>query len=144
MHMFHPLLWGWWAFSVKHASTATGLVNFSAGGWQEARGGSTGSHFYIEGLLEELDYEREWHATESDLYYMPAAEESVVDGRLGAATGNEGWAEQVVIVPVLETVVRVKGTMERPVKHLRFAGLTIAHSTTTYMEPYEVPSGECL
>ena len=138
--MFHPLLWGWWAFSVKHASTVTGLVNFSAGGWQEARGGSVGQHFYIENLLEELDFLREWHATESELYYMPAAEESVVGGRLGAATDGD-WAEQVVTAPMLETVVRVQGTMTQPVRHLRFAGLTIAHSTTTYMEPYEVPSG---
>ena len=139
--MFHPLLWGWWAFSVKHASTATGLVNFSAGGWQEARGGSIGQHFYIENLLEELDFAREWHATESELYYMPAAEESVVGGRLGAVTGSGDWAEQVVTAPMLETVVRLQGTMTQPVRHLRFAGLTIAHSTTTYMEPYEVPSG---
>ena len=141
VQMFHPLLWGWWAFSVKHASTATGLVNFSAGGWQEARGGSVGQHFYIENLLEELDFVREWHATQSDLYYMPAAEESVVGGRLGALTGSGDWAEQVVTAPMLETVVRVQGTMTQPVRHLRFAGLTIAHSTTTYMEPYEVPSG---
>jgi hypothetical protein len=145
VQMFHPLLWGWWAFSVEHASPATGLVNFSAGGWQEARGGGIGEHFYIENLLEELDYEREWHARDSTLSYMPAAEESVdSDGRLGIndkTTATKGWTEQTVTVPVLETVIRVQGTMAKPVQHLQFRGLTIAHSTTTYMEPYEVPSG---
>jgi hypothetical protein len=140
VQMFHPLLWGWWAFSVKHASTATGLVNFSAGGWQEARGGGIGEHFYIEGLLEELDYEREWHARDSTLYYMPAVGESVDNGHLGIET-TAGWTKQAVTIPVLETVLAVMGTMTKPVQHLHFKGLTITHSTTTYMEPYEVPSG---
>ena len=34
--------------------------------------------------MEELDYEREFHFRGSEIYYMPAADESVADdGRLG-------------------------------------------------------------
>ena len=123
------MLWGWWAFAVAHASTATGLVNFSRGGFQEARGGSIGEHFYIEGLLEELDYPREWYASDTELFYMPGLDERDLQA-------------QTITAPVLETVVRVKGTMALPVRHLRFEGIEISHSKTTYMEPYEVPSGE--
>ena len=87
------------------------------------------------------DFEREWYATDSELFYMPAPEESIIGGRLGTTMGEEDWVEQHVVVPKLETVVRVQGNITAPVKHLKFIGLTITHSTTTYMEPYEVPSG---
>ena len=89
------------------------------------------------------DFEREWYATDSELFYMPAPEESIIDGRLGTTMGEEDkdWVEQQFVVPKLETVVRIQGNITAPVKHLKFIGLTITHSTTTYMEPYEVPSG---
>jgi hypothetical protein len=41
-HIFQPLFWGWWAFELNHASTATGNATFARGGFQEARGGGMG------------------------------------------------------------------------------------------------------
>lgn len=92
------------------------------------------------------DFEREWYVLpeSNELFYMPSAEESIIDGRIGATrtTGTKEWVEQEITAPILETVVRVQGSITQPVKHIEFAGLTITHSTTTYMEPYEVPSGK--
>lgn len=102
-----------------------------------------GQHFYIENLLEELDFPREFHFRLPNLYYMPADDETVVDGQLkirsnssrngptGAAHDDGAWVEPAVVVPVLEQVLRVQGTLAQPVRHLAFEGFTFSHSTTT-------------
>lgn len=40
-----------------------------------------------------------------------------------------------VIVPAIETLVQVKGTIDRPVSHIRFEKITFSH--TTWMRPSE-------
>ena len=42
---------------------------------------------------------------------------------------------------VLETLVRLQGNATTPVANLVLAGLTFAHSATSFLAPYEVPSG---
>ena len=39
------------------------------------------------------------------------------------------------------SVVRVVGSADAPVRHVRLENVTIAHAEATYMQPYEVPSG---
>ena len=38
-----------------------------------------------------------------------------------------------VIIPALETLVTIDGTLSRPVKHIQFNGITFAH--TSWMRP---------
>jgi hypothetical protein len=154
-HIFQPLFWGWWAFELKHASTATGNATFSRGGFQEARGGSMGGPMYVENILEELDVEREFYLTPDGktLYYYPRENETVSTTTTTETAATESTTATTASVTAsvtvnatvtavrLETLLRVNGTKESPVRHLQFVGLTFAHTATTYMAPYEVPSG---
>ena len=47
-----------------------------------------------------------------------------------------------VVVPVMETVIAVQGSgPEHPAVNITISGITIAHSASTFLEAYEVPSG---
>ncbi|NLF08937.1 MAG: hypothetical protein GX594_13300 [Pirellulaceae bacterium] len=80
--------------------------------------------FYIENVFEELDAPSEWYLDrrEGKLYYMPAEE---VDLKTA-----------VVEPALLQRVVQFLGSKERPVRHIAFRGLWIAHAASTYFEPY--------
>lgn len=85
------------------------------------------SPFYLTNAKELLDEPGEWYhdIREHKVYYMPQGNEELRVEREG--TG--------VIVPVLETLVEVIGTSERPVRHITFKGVTFSH--TTWMRPSE-------
>lgn len=72
---------------------------------------------YIENALELLDEPGEWyHDPETRvLYYLPR------DG--------EDMASAECVVPVLETLLRVHGTVNAPVRNVRFEGITFADAT---------------
>ena len=79
-------------------------------------------NYYFENALEFLDSPGEWYLDESSntLYYMP---------RMG-----EDMTTAVVVAPMVETVVSVKGTSSTDqATYLWFQGLTFAHAT--YMRP---------
>lgn len=82
------------------------------------------SPFILQGAIELLDTPGEWYHDRSlgKLYYLP---------RLG-----ENMSTAEVIVPALETLVQVEGTLERPVHDVQFRGLTFAHST--WLRPSQV------
>lgn len=71
----------------------------------------------IENALELLDEPGEWYLDSQDgwLYYMPRSGEQM----RGAS----------VELPVVETLVSGNGTATKPVRNLRFEGLTFAHAT---------------
>ena len=80
------------------------------------------SPFYLTNARELLDEPGEWYhdIREHKLYYMP----------------RDGEAEKLkVIVPVLETLVEVVGTPERPVRDIIIKGVSFQH--TTWMRPSE-------
>ena len=60
--MMHPAGWGSWAFEV--GSYADGVLTFSRGGNQEARGNRGTGKFFVENVIEELDAENEWFLDE--------------------------------------------------------------------------------
>jgi hypothetical protein len=98
VHAFHSGYWGDWAFNIGSVNqqvccavrvatfrgaprysrlrcahllpSQTGNVLFSQGGWQEARGSSSGGGYYVENLLAELDVAGEWYfsAANATLY----------------------------------------------------------------------------
>ena len=89
---------------------------------QPAIGGEKGnSSFCLTNALELLDQPGEWFQEypSGTIYYYPQAGE------------NMETAE--VIIPALETLVTIDGTLSRPVKHIQFNGITFTH--TSWMRP---------
>ena len=85
-------------------------------------GGEKGnSSFCLTNALELLDQPGEWFQEypSGTIYYYPQAGE------------NMETAE--VIIPTLETLVTIDGTLSRPVKHIQFNGITFEH--TSWMRP---------
>ncbi|MBB4043759.1 hypothetical protein GGR06_001545 [Bacteroides reticulotermitis] len=83
------------------------------------------SAFYLTSARELLDVPGEWyHDIESrKLYYYPREGE------------NMQATETKAIVPAVETLVRIEGTLDRPVAHVRFENITFAY--TTWLRPSE-------
>ena len=79
------------------------------------------SPFYLTNAKSLLDQPGEWYhdLREGKLYYMPRE--------------GEDMRRAEVVAPMLETVVEVIGTADRPVRHITFRGVTFAH--TTWMRP---------
>ena len=89
---------------------------------QPVIGGEKGnSSFCLTNALELLDQPGEWFQEypSGTIYCYPQAGE------------NMETAE--VIIPALETLVTIDGTLSRPVKHIQFNGITFAH--TSWMRP---------
>jgi hypothetical protein len=79
------------------------------------------SAFYLTNAIELLDQPGEWFydAARGQVYYWPRA--------------GENLATAQVVVPALETLLRVEGTLDQPVSHVQFKGLTFAY--TTWLRP---------
>ena len=73
--------------------------------------------FYYENAYQYIDEASEWYLdTETDtLYYK--------------AEANTDMTKVSTIVPVLEEIVHIEGTLENPVTNLEIKGLTFEHST---------------
>lgn len=86
------------------------------------------SRFYIENVFEELDSPGEWYLDRDYgiLYYMPEK---------GLNLENS-----IIEVPVLKQVIQFLGTQDNPVHHITLEGFRIAHTASTFLEKYEVPS----
>ncbi len=135
IHIFRSGYWGSLQWRIKTIDYAHRSIWFGDGGNQmgakwDPNPPAIDRHcrFFIENVFEELDAPGEWYLdTESGiLYFMPPP-----DLDLQSA---------VVEVPVLESVVRLVGSQDRPASHITFDGFRIAHTTATYMGIYEVPS----
>ncbi len=79
------------------------------------------SPFYLTNAKELLDEPGEWYhdIRTHKLYYMP----------------RQGETVREAIVPVMETLVDVIGSAERPVRNITMKGVTFSH--TTWMRPSE-------
>jgi hypothetical protein len=73
--------------------------------------------WYLENAMEFLDSPGEWYLnkTEGTLYYYPMP--------------GEDMASADAIIPLVETLLTVKGTLDNPVKNLVFSGITFSHTT---------------
>ena len=85
------------------------------------------SPFYLTNAKELLDEPGEWYhdIREHKLYYMPRGDEE-----LRTMSGDS-----FAVVPVVETLLELVGTAERPVRHVSVKGVTFSH--TTWMRPSE-------
>lgn len=79
------------------------------------------SPFFLTNALEFLDQPGEWFedVAAGRVYYWPREGEDLTSAR--------------VVVPALETLVQVAGTVDRPVKHMAFEGISFA--CTTWLRP---------
>lgn len=84
-------------------------------------GKDVNSPFYLTNAIELLDEPGEWfHDIKTNkLYYYPLNGEKI----------NEA------VVPAIETLVEVEGTLDRPVENIFFKNITFSH--TTWMRPSE-------
>ncbi len=85
------------------------------------------SPFYLTNAKDLLDEPGEWYhdIREHKLYYMSRKNETFTNR-------NEMFT---AIVPVMETLVEVIGSAERPVRNITFKGVAFSH--TTWMRPSE-------
>jgi hypothetical protein len=79
---------------------------------------------YIENALELLDEPGEWYLDREFkmVYYMPREGEDMTKAK--------------VIVPALEKLVELRGTLDRPVSNLQFQGITFEHGS--WLRPSEI------
>ena len=94
---------------------------------QEARGARYGAEWYVDNIFEELDSPGEWFYDDKTMMLYFA--------RNGTSLPEEG------VAPILEELISVMGTEDQPITNITIANLTLAHSATTYLSSYEVPSG---
>ena len=83
------------------------------------------SAFYLTNARELLDVPGEWYhdIERRKVYYYPRTGEKMQS------------ADTEVIVPAVETLVQVVGTLDRPVSNIRFENITFSY--TTWMRPSE-------
>jgi hypothetical protein len=79
--------------------------------------------FFLANAIELLDAPGEWFADPAagKVYYWPRPGEDMTQAK--------------VVAPALETLVRVEGTLDRPVEHLAFRGIRFEHAT--WLRPAE-------
>ncbi|WP_294555079.1 right-handed parallel beta-helix repeat-containing protein [uncultured Bacteroides sp.] len=83
------------------------------------------SAFYLTNARELLDVPGEWYhdIKARKVYYYPREGEKMQD------------VDTEVIVPAVETLVQIEGTLDRPVSNIRFEKITFSY--TTWMRPSE-------
>ena len=127
VHTFHCKHWGGWQFKLDGRNDKTNhTLTWSYGGIQEARGCDNGSEWYVENIFEELDSPGEWFLDYDTrkLYFSP-----------------NGTLPTEAVGTNLEVILSIKGSQSFPVKNISINDITFAHSATTFLSDYEVPSG---
>jgi Right handed beta helix region len=135
IHIYQAAYWGNLQWKIKGIDCATNSIWFGDGGQQIGAKWSKNpavlnqnSRFFIENVFEALDAPGEWFldGTKNVLYFYPDQETDL--------------RSAVIEVPVLEEAIRFAGTQEYPVQNISLQGFRIAHTATTYLKPYDVPS----
>jgi Right handed beta helix region len=135
IHIFQAAYWGNLHWKIKGIDFDKNSIWFGEGGQQIGAKWSKNpavlnqkSLFFIDNVFEELDAPGEWFLDKKKdlLYYYPEPKTNLQNA--------------VVEVPVLEQAIQFAGTQENPVRNISLQGFRIAHTKTTYLSPYDVPS----
>lgn len=128
--VWRPARWANWMFQIADYDASTNNFTFGAGGNQGARGENSGGDFFVQGVLEELDYASEFvlDRKAKKLYLFHNATS-------GTAPPTDGW-----IVPNTQVLLNMTGTQWDPVTDVNIANMTITATGATYMERHGVPS----
>jgi hypothetical protein len=132
MHALHKSMWGSKHYGIEGVDSKGKLK--LRGGWQENRGGGFDEYFrggyhnkylFVENIFELLDAPGEWYFDrKSNILYLKPFD--------GVDLSN---AE--VIGAGLKELFIVKGSVQKPVRNIRFQGLTFRYTKRIFMEPYE-------
>jgi hypothetical protein len=135
VHIYQSQGWGNLQWKIRTVDASRKAVWFGDGGFQIGAKWTDDpcrvdedSRFFIENVPEELDAPGEWYfdRTEAVLYFKP---EEGID-----------LPQALVEVPMLEQAVRFIGTQDLPVRFVALEGFRFAHTVSTFLKPYEVPS----
>lgn len=135
IHIFQANYWGNLQWRLKEIDWAKHTIWFGKGAWQMGAKWYESpaivdkrSRFYIENVFEELDAPGEWYLDphQGILFYLPAE--------------GVDLNESLVEAPVLKEAVRFAGTQDDPVHDITLEGFRIAHTSSTFLEEYDVPS----
>jgi hypothetical protein len=124
VHAMHDALWGDMHYRVK-GKKADGTLDLE-GGWQNNRPSRMHAVYrYVENVLEELDAPGEWYFDRGTrtLYFMPPV-------------GMDLTSASVELVR-LRHLVELRGSVSKPVKHVRFEGITFRQACRTFMDNRE-------
>jgi hypothetical protein len=124
IHAMHPHMWGDAHYRVT-GKNERGELTYE-GGWQNNRPmGLHEEYRYVENIFEELDTPHEWFLDDKShtLYYYPPAGLDLASARVEAVR--------------LPCLVEMQGTSRRPVRYVRFRGITFQHATRTFMQTRE-------
>jgi len=154
-HVFHNDFWGNWQYRLGDINTTDRQLSFLEGGWQEGRGGGIANQpYFLEGVKEALDVPGEWwlDVPNQVLYYYMSGnetsstttvaeeEEEEDDDGSTSTTTKEDFVTIEFVAPRLKRLIVVMGSVDQPARNITISGITITHSATTFMDPYEVPS----
>ncbi len=135
IHIYQAMYWGNLQWQIKDIDREQHILWFGHGGQQMGAKWfedpchvNQNSYFYVENVFEELDLPGEWYLDRetSTLYYLPP--------------DNLDLESAIIEIPVLQRLVEFMGTQYKPVQHITLQGLRFAHTTSTFLETYEVPS----
>ena len=118
-------------FEIGAYNPKTQNISFSKGGFQGARGGDAGGPYFIENVMEELDYETEWFYNESTrtLYY-----------KMNISNQSPDSANLIFEATKLKVLMNHTGSMENPVENIEITGITFKDTAITYLDPHGMPS----
>jgi hypothetical protein len=135
IHIYQAMYWGNLQWQIKDIDWDDHILWFGHGGQQMGAKWhddpcrvDKSSFFFIENVFEELDAPGEWYFDQEMgiLYYLPPD-----DVDLDTA---------VVEIPILQRLVEFVGNQDNPVQHITLQGFRFAHTRSTFLETYEVPS----
>jgi hypothetical protein len=132
LHALHESMWGSKHYRIVGVEE-DGRLKLQ-GGWQENRGGGFDPFFrggyhkrylFVENIFEELDAPGEWFFDQPNqtLY-------------LKSLPGVE-LPDAEIIGAGLTELLLLKGSMDRPIRHITVHGITFRHTSRVFMESYE-------
>jgi hypothetical protein len=132
LHALHESMWGSKHYRIVGVDEKGSLK--LQGGWQENRGGGFDPFFrggyhrdylFVENIFEELNAPGEWYldGKTATLYLKPKPGVDLSNAEIIAA----GLTELLVL----------KGSRDRPVRHIAVRGIRFKHTKRVFMEPYE-------
>ena len=148
-HVWMDSSWFTNMFEITSANVKAGNLSFDdpampgfpKGGWQGGRnwrtggrpsvlaGDSTVAPLIVENLAEELDAENE---------YFFDVKTRVLRVKPNASMT---WPPEMLVATKLQTLVKIEGSQEAPVRDVSFNGIGWRDAAYTYMERWGVPSG---
>jgi hypothetical protein len=160
VHVAHTQGWAWHMFNISNVVPGPDSINlnFDKGGsqggrnWQCKNGDGhlsdctgddkrlLGGDWYVEGVFEELDAPGEFFYDRNKqlLYFYPKENCTVTAANSQRQSHN---CIPDLVASNLQTMIRIEGSMENPVRNIGIRGLGFRDAAKTYMEQWAAPSG---